>query len=145
MQKQQEDPTLADPRNRPGAAIVIYDGHCRFCTRQVQRLARWDSRGLLAFISLHDPRTEQLFPDLTREQLMEQMYLLTPAGKRYAGAAAVRYLSCRLPRLWSLAPLLHIPLSLAVWQWVYRQCAKRRYRLGRVDACSNDLCNNHLR
>ena len=145
MDKQENSPRLADPRERPGADIVVYDGQCKFCTGQVQRLAKWDGHRRIAFVSLHDPRAAELCPDLTHEQLMEQMYLVTPEGQRHGGAAAVRYLSRRLPRLWFLAPLLHIPWSLNFWQWAYRQFAKRRYRLGRVDACSSDVCDVHFR
>ena len=138
-------PTLSDPDDRPGAGVVIYDGHCRFCTGQVLRLARWDRRGRLAFMSLHDPRVAQRYPDLTPEQLMEQLYLITPDSRRLGGAAAFRRLTRQLPRLWLLAPLLHIPFSLPLWQWCYRQVAKRRYRLGRVDSCHDDACGVHFR
>src|SRR4051812_21815292 len=83
-------PTIAD---NPAAPVVIYDGHCKFCTGQVQRLARWDRTGKrMAFISLHDPEVARRWPDLTHEMLMEQMYVVDPQGKRYAGAAAFRYL-----------------------------------------------------
>ena len=136
---------LADPREIPGADIVIYDGQCRFCTGQVQRLASWDGKQRLAYLSLHDPRAADLCPDLTHDQLMEQMVVLTSSGQRFAGAAAVRYLSRRLPRLWFLAPLLHLPWSLPVWQWAYMRVAKRRYRLGHQATCDTDSCDVHLR
>ncbi len=136
---------LADPRERPGTDIVVFDGHCRFCTGQVQRLAQWDRHGRLAFLSLHDPRAAELCLDLTHDQLMEQMYLVTTTGNRYGGAAAVRYLSRYMPRLWPLAPLLHIPGSLPVWQWFYDRVAKRRYRYGRLDSCDNDACDVHFK
>ena len=145
MDKLENNPPVADPRERPGADIVIYDGQCKFCTAQVERLEKFDGRGRIAFVSLHDPRAAQLCPDLTHDQLMEQMYLVTFQGQRYGGAAAIRYLSRRLPRLWLLAPLLHIPWSLNFWQWAYRQFAKRRYRFGRVDTCTNDVCDVHFR
>ncbi|MBW3598347.1 MAG: DUF393 domain-containing protein, partial [Planctomycetes bacterium] len=120
-------PTLDE---HPGADVVIYDGHCRFCTSQVRKLARWDGRNRLVFVSLHDARVAERYPDLTHEQMMEQMYVVTPDGRRYGGAAAFRYLTRRLPKFWPLAPLLHIPLSLPLWQWTYRQVARRRYRWG---------------
>ena len=51
-------------------------------------------------MSLHDPLVGERFPDLTHEQLMEQMYVVDRAGRRHGGAGAIRYLSRRLPRLW---------------------------------------------
>jgi len=124
--------------------VVIYDGECNFCRGQVERLRRWDSGGKLAYISLHDPRVSMRFPGLTREALMEQMYVVTPQGNQYGGAAAVRYLTTKLPRLYWLMPLMHLPFTLPLWQWGYRQVAKRRYRLaGRV--CESDKCSIHFK
>jgi predicted DCC family thiol-disulfide oxidoreductase YuxK len=140
-------PPLPTPAERPEADIVIYDGQCKFCTGQVQNLARWDSRGRLAFLSLHDAEVARRFPDLTHEQLMEQMYVVDARGRRHAGAAAFRYLSTRLPRLYLLAPLLHIPCTLPLWQWGYKQVAKRRYLLmGKTaDACDDGACKVHFK
>ena len=138
-------PRLPSPADRPDAAVVIYDGNCRFCTAQVARLARWDSRRRLAFLSLHEPESARRYPDLTREQLMEQMYLVDRRGTRHGGAAAFRCLTRRLPRLWGLAPLMHIPFSLCLWQWMYRQIAKRRYWLGKLASCVDGTCRYHLK
>ncbi len=135
---------VPSPHDLPRADIVIYDGSCAYCCRQVERLVRWDGRDRLASLSLHDPLAAECCPDLTHDQLMEQMYVVTREGRRYGGAAAFRYLTRRLPRLWLLAPLLHIPFSLPLWQWVYRQVARRRYRLSQDAACG-DTCDVHLR
>lgn len=131
----------------PNADVVIYDGDCRFCTGQVQNLYRV-SGNRIAFISLHDPLVKERYPDLTHEQLMEQLYLVDGKGNRYGGAAAFRYLSRKLPLLFVLAPLMHIPFSLPLWQWCYRQVAKRRYLLmGKHsdDACDSDACSIHFK
>jgi len=123
--------------------VVIYDGQCRFCTSQVENLRRLDWWRKLTFISLHDPRVTQRYPQLTFEQLMEQMYVATPEGKLFGGAEAVRYLSRKLPSLFWLMPLMHIPFSLPLWSWMYGQIAKRRYKLaGKV--CDGDTCAIHF-
>src|SRR5262245_23044635 len=101
---------LPTPAERPEADIVIYDGHCRFCAGQVQNLARWDSRRRLAFMSLHDPEVAKRFPDLTYERLIAEMVVVDRTGKRHGGAEAFKYLTTRLPPLFVLAPLMHIPL-----------------------------------
>lgn len=136
---------LADPDERPLADVVIFDGNCQFCQKQVVRLNKFDGGKRLSFISLHDPRVVERYPDLTHEQLMEQMYVVTQDGQQYAGARSIRYLSRRLPRLWWLAPLLHIPFSMPVWQWLYKQVAVRRYRLAtRQQPPCEDACQIHL-
>jgi predicted DCC family thiol-disulfide oxidoreductase YuxK len=136
-------PPLADPSQRPGADVILFDGQCRFCRAQVQRLARWDKQGRLAFLSLHDPRVAQWYPDLTHEALMQEMYLVDGQGRRHRGAAAIRYLSRKLWPLCLVAPLLHVPFSLPLWQWGYRLVARRRYLFGRIDDCSDDTCALH--
>jgi predicted DCC family thiol-disulfide oxidoreductase YuxK len=139
-QATKQAPGLASIGDRPNADVVIYDGHCKFCTAQVQRLASWDRGDRLAFLSLHDPITRERFPDLTHDQLMQQMYVIDRSGTRHGGASALRYLTRRLPSLWFLAPLLHIPFTLPIWQWLYRRLAERRYRLRGGDPCHDGSC-----
>ena len=142
---QTESSPLPTKEQRPDADVVIYDGHCRFCVTQVSRLARFDWGGRLAFLSLHDPEVSQRYSDLTHERLMEEMVVVGRGGRRYGGAAAFRYLSRRLPLLWPLAPLMHIPLSMPLWSWLYRQVAKRRYLFGKTIECEDDVCRVHYR
>jgi len=141
------DVHLPTPAERPAGDIVIFDGHCKFCTGQVQNLLRWDSKSRLAFLSLHDPEVAKRFPDLTYDQLMEEMYVVDQQGNRYGGAAAFKYLTTRLPRLYILAPLIYIPFTMPLWRWGYRQVAKRRYALmGKsADACDDGVCKVHLK
>lgn len=135
---------LPDPDSLNEADVVIYDGECNFCRSAVSQLYRLDWFGpRLSFVSLHDPRVADRYPDLSHEAMMEQMFVVDRKGRRHGGADAVRYLSRRLPTLWLAAPLLHIPGSAKLWQWMYRQVAKRRYKLA-GKSCENDACSVHL-
>jgi predicted DCC family thiol-disulfide oxidoreductase YuxK len=136
--------SLPTPTEHPGKDVVIYDGDCQFCCRQVERLKRLDGQNRLAFLSLHNDEVSRYAPNLTHDQLMEQMYVVDQKGRQHGGAAAFRYLSCRLPRLWMLAPLMHIPFSLPIWRWLYGQVAKRRYRWNKP-ACENGSCKIHFK
>ena len=140
MTKVIDKPDQALSKAYPQADLVLFDGQCQFCHRQVDRLASYDRRGRIAFVSLHDPRVRQWFPDLEHDELMKHMYLVDRAGKRYVGAEAFRYLTRKLPRLWPLAPLLHIPGSLRLWQWLYHQVARRRYAISGT-ACDAGTCD----
>ena len=99
-------------------------------------------------MSLHDPRVAEAYPDLSYDELMAQMYLVEPDGTRHAGGDAVRYLSRRLPLLWPIAPILHLPGSANLWRWLYNQVAKRRYKIaGRRDGrpqCEDGTCAVHF-
>ncbi len=123
--------------------MVIYDGHCRICRAQIERLASWDRGGRLAFVSLHDPLVAQRYPDLSHEELMRQMVVVDHRGKRHRGAEAVRWLARRLPTLWWLCPVLHLPGTLPLWRWLYRQIADRRYRWGQAGPCEDGTCRLH--
>lgn len=135
--------TLPTPVDGGERDVVIYDGKCSFCTGQVQRIARWDRAGRLSYLSLHDPAAARQYPDLTHAQLVQEMVVVDHNGGRHGGAAAFRYLTRRLPRLWPLAPLMHIPFSLPLWQWFYHRIAERRYRLGKTVACEHEVCDAH--
>ena len=136
---------LPDPDVADGTDVVIYDGECNFCKSQVRRLRWFDRFGpRLSFISLHDPRVGERYPDLSHDQLMEQMYVVDPKDRRHGGADAVRYLSRRLPLLWIAAPILHLPGSAGLWRWLYKQVAKRRYKLA-GKSCDGDACSIHLK
>ncbi|HEY2761908.1 MAG TPA: DUF393 domain-containing protein [Pirellulales bacterium] len=134
------------PHDRPESDVVIYDGDCKICTGQIRKLAWWDCQNKLSYLSLHDPQVAARYPDLTHDMLMKQMYVIDRQGHRHGGAEAIRYLSRRLRRLWWLMPILHIPGSLLLWQWLYRQVANRRYRFGTVNSqCDGDACRIHMR
>jgi len=141
----QTDPTtrLPTPAERPSADVIIYDGHCRFCSAQMWWIARLDRGQKLAFLSLHEEEVGRRFGDLTHQQLMDQMVLIDRHGRRHGGAAAFRYLTRLLPWLWPLAGPMHIPRSLPLWQWVYHQIARRRYWFGRTDDCEDGACRMH--
>ena len=136
---------LPTPEDRPDADVVIFDGHCRFCRANVELFHRLDRRRRLSFISLHAAKVYERWPDLTHEQLMEEMVIVDRHGGRHVGAAAIRYLSRRVPLMWPLAPLLHIPFSMPVWKWLYRQVARRRYLIaGKNAQCDDDACKVHF-
>jgi predicted DCC family thiol-disulfide oxidoreductase YuxK len=137
-----EPTALPRPEQRPSADVLIFDGDCGICRAQISRLARWDRKHRLAFLSLHDPETARRYGDLSHDDLMQNMVLVDQAGRRHRGAEAFRVLSRRVPRLWWLSPLLHLPGSMPLWQWAYRQIAKRRYRLSAA-TCNDGNCQVH--
>lgn len=135
---------LPSPEDRPGADVVIYDGQCRMCQAQMRALNWWDCQGHLAYLSLHDECVAERYPDLTHEMLMNRMYVIDQKDRRHSGAEAVRYLTRRLRRLWWAAPLLHIPGTLRLWQFLYDQIARRRYWFNAKDCCDGS-CRLHRR
>src|SRR5689334_19409466 len=116
---------LPTPAENPSGDIRIYGCHRKFCTKTGEPPREWVGKGRLAFLSLHDPEVAKRFPDLTYDQLMDQMYVVDGQGRKYGGAAAFRYLTTKLPKLFLLAPIMHLPFTLPLWQWGYRKVAAR--------------------
>jgi predicted DCC family thiol-disulfide oxidoreductase YuxK len=136
---------LPSPIERPQADIVLYDGHCRFCTKTVGQLLFWDCQGKLAYLSLHDPEVKRRWPDISHDRLMQEMCIIDQQGNRYWGPEAIRYLTRRLRRLWWAAPFMYFPGSMFLWRPLYRLVAKNRYRLlGKMEACDEGgTCSLH--
>lgn len=137
---------LPDPDTLSASDVVIYDGQCNFCKSQVRLLHRLDFGGTrLSFLSLHDQRVAQRYPDLTFDEMMQQMYIVQESGEKHGGSDAVKFLSRRLPILWPVMPILHIPGTAGLWRWAYKQVAKRRYQLAGKSDCDSDGCSIHLK
>jgi predicted DCC family thiol-disulfide oxidoreductase YuxK len=121
--------------------VLIYDGACPFCRRQVDRLLSWTRRGAVETLDLHDPSVVERFPDLTREALLEAMHLVEPSGRVRRGAeAAVRSLASR-PVLGRLALVYYVPGIRPFVNAVYAWVARRRYRL--AAGCPDGACGLH--
>ncbi len=135
---------LPRPEDRPGSDVVIYDGQCNICRRQIERLPWWDCQRRLSYLSLHDPEVAERYPDLSHEELMEQMVIVGHDGRRHKGAAAFAHLTVRLRRLWWLSPILNFPGAMPLWQFLYRRIAQYRYKLGGKTECTSDACERHV-
>ena len=134
---------LPSPSDLPDADVIIFDGACGFCQKNVKRLHDWDGADRLAFVAIDDPEVARRWPQFTREQLMQYMHVVDRYGDVHVGAGAFRYLSRRLPRLWPLALLMHIPFSGPLWRAGYQWFAKRRYQLSQRD-CADGSCDVHF-
>ncbi|PQO38365.1 thiol-disulfide oxidoreductase DCC family protein [Blastopirellula marina] len=144
-QQQSTSTVLPQPGQRPGTDVVIYDGDCVICTGGVKILNRLDWFKRLSYLSLHDSQVSEVAPDLTFEQMMEEIWVIDHLGRRHSGAGAFRYLTRRLVLLWPVMPLLHIPGSLPLWKWLYQKVAAARYRFGKMSGedCG-DACELHF-
>lgn len=132
----------------PGRHVVLFDGHCKFCTAAAQKLARLARRGTLDLVSFQEPGALDPFPGLTHDACMRQMFLVTPQGRVYGGfEAAVQALATR-PVLGWLARAYYLPGVRQLCDLVYRIIAANRYRiLGKAVAageCEGGTCALHF-
>ena len=125
-------------RHHPARDTVLYDGQCRFCRSQIAILRSLDLTGRLGFTSLHDPSVARDFPEIPRDDLLAEMFVVDRQGTTWRGAGAVRYLSRHIVALWPLALPLHIPGTMPLWQGLYRFIARNRYRI--AGTCDEGTC-----
>ena len=135
---------LPAPSELPDADVIIFDGACSFCQKNVRRLHDWDGQARIAFLAIDDPEVGRRWPELARTELMKHMHIVDRFGDVHVGAGAFRYLSRRLPRLWPLALLMHIPLTGPLWRAGYRWFARRRYELSKATDCADGHCDVHF-
>lgn len=135
--------TTTLPATKPAVrtrALVLYDGHCRFCQRSVAILRRLDWLGYLEYQSAREeegipPRD----PPLDRARLLEEMHLITPDQKHvYHGFDCFRWMAWRLPLLLPIAPLLYIPGVPELGQRIYLWIARNRFK---IIPCEHGMCH----
>ena len=124
-------------RLKPQLPTLIYDGECEFCLRWVDRLKRWDRKGVVRLKPLQDPGAESL-SGVGRADLEHAMHLVLPDGRAFAGAGAVRELLSYVPGGWLGRLIMAVPGVFPMAERCYAWVARRRYRL----ACGRGACNN---
>lgn len=132
---------ILDDTQRSAAAAVapqlqtndalIFDGDCRFCIAQVERLQRLAGRSDEKTLEALPLQTEGLLDALgiTYDQAMAAMHLVTPDGRIYRGLeGAVQALRHR-PILGKLVMLYYVPGIKQLADLGYRIVARYRYAI----------------
>ena len=114
---------------------VLFDSDCPFCVFQSKMMTWLDWLGRLRLLPIKDPEAAQLAPDVRREDLLEAMHCVTPEGKVFRGARAIRFISFRLPLAIPLGLLLWIPGVIFLAEKVYMVISRNRLVLSRVFGC----------
>jgi predicted DCC family thiol-disulfide oxidoreductase YuxK len=119
--------------------IILYDGECPMCVFQMKMLSWLDWFGVLALVPLSDPHAQEVAPQLTREDLLEAIHCVTPQGRIYRGARAIRFVGMRLPLLVPVALFLWIPGVILIAELIYKWVSHNRHLLSRIFGCK-DAC-----
>ncbi len=133
----------------PSKYIVLYDGHCRFCTAQMKYLLALARPGAVEPLSFQEPGVLERFPGLTYDKCMQAMQLLTPDGRVISGfEAAVQAVMTRA-LMKPIGCLYYLPGFRQLCDALYRWVAARRYRiLGKTieaESCAGGTCSLHAR
>lgn len=123
------DASTADSRQPFERCVVVYDGHCPFCTRGMERIRRRDRRRCFTFLPSQTPDLLAHYPKLAAQDLSSGLRVILPTGEVCVGADAVYEISRRLPGWRWIAWLYRVPLLKSAARWCYRWTAANRTRL----------------
>ena len=118
---------MDDERARP---VVVYDGECPFCLKQIERIQRRDRWARFEYTARQAPGLEARFPQLADQDFNSGMRLITPQGNIQVGADAVYHIALRLPVYRRLAWIYRIPVLHGLARLAYRWVAAHRQSLG---------------
>lgn len=119
--------------------LVLYDQDCPFCVFQMKLLTWLDWMNQLRLVALSDPVARERVPQLSREELLEAMHCLAPDGRIFRGARCIRHLGMKLPVLFPLGLILHIPGIIWIAEKIYGVVSANRYHISRLFGCK-DAC-----
>ncbi|MBF6567952.1 MAG: DUF393 domain-containing protein [Candidatus Binataceae bacterium] len=113
----------------PGRLAVLYDGDCELCRAMLQAVRQFDNSGNIDALDFHDEQVRAAFPELSREQLMEQLHAVDDRGRVFRGARAINEILRRQGGVaGALAYLWYIPGYAWLADWQYQRIARSRYR-----------------
>lgn len=122
----------------PARPVIVYDGQCPFCLKQIERIKLRDAHGLFEYVPRQDPSLTDRFPPLAEQDFNTGMRLVQPDGRIHVGADAVYQIARQLPGWQSIAWLYRVPILHGLARLTYRWIAANRQRLGQT--CDNGMC-----
>jgi predicted DCC family thiol-disulfide oxidoreductase YuxK len=118
--------------------LVLFDGGCPVCRGTVRMLHRLDWLHRLQFADATDAaRRERLAPGLTEAEILVEMYVVDPAGRRFGGYDGFLRLARAVPLMWPFLVAGSLPGARELGRALYRRIAANRVRRGR---CTDEFC-----
>ncbi len=118
--------------------VIVYDGECSFCQKQVSRMQRLDAESVFEYTPRQTEGLEERFPKLAEGDFNTGMRLVRPDGRIDVGADAVYEIARRLSVWKRFAWLYRVPIFKQIARLGYGMIAKYRYKLAR--RCDNSVC-----
>ena len=104
--------------------LVLFDPECPLCLRFKQGLEFLDKD--LCFVSARDENVFTEFPELSRQECLEKIHMITDEQKILVGPEVVDYLTHKLPGVRKLAWLLDSDQGKKVKDFFYQKVEELR-------------------
>lgn len=115
----------------PGKLAILFDGSCDLGRASVDGVGRFDNSGLIEALDLNDEEARAQFPDLTLENLLEELHAVDDRGRVYRGARAINEILRRQRGMTGvLAYLWYVPGYAWLAHRQYKRIASTRYARG---------------
>lgn len=122
----------------PARPIVVYDGACPYCRRQVNKMKRRDVDDVFDYVPRQTEGLEQRFPKLATGDFDTGLRLIEPGGAIHVAGDAIYHIARRLRGWRNWAWLYRIPGLKQLFRVIYAWIARNRQRLG---PCTDDRCD----
>lgn len=109
--------------------VVVYDGDCHFCRKQIQRFKARDSGKTFEYCPRQTEGIEERFPKLAEDDFNTGMRLVHPNGEVSVGADAVYQIAIHLRGYKYLAWLYQVPVAHQIARATYAWIAAHRMKL----------------
>ena len=117
---------------------VLFDGGCPVCRRTARTLHRLDWLKRLQFADATDAaRRERLAPGLAEADILVEMFVVDPAGRRFGGYDGFLRIARVIPLMWPFLLIGSVPGIRQLGHAMYRTIAAKRVRRGR---CTDEFC-----
>lgn len=70
--------------------VVVFDGSCKWCQMLVEFASRFDTEGKIVFVGNNHPGLATYREDLNPENYRQDPYFLSPDGRSFKGAEAMK-------------------------------------------------------
>lgn len=104
--------------------LILFDPECPLCLRFKQGLEHLDKR--LHFVSAREDEVYLAFPELSKQECLEKVHMITTERQVLAGQAVVDHLLVTLPGVSKLAWLLDNEQGKKVKDFFYQKVEELR-------------------
>lgn len=123
------------PDFEDGRAVIVFDGHCIFCSGWVRFILKQDRQARFRFIAAQTPLGDALYRHYGLDTRDYETNMLLSRGRAYVKSEATIRMLAGLGFPWSLATLFRI-IPLGLRDAVYGFVARHRFKIaGRRASC----------
>jgi predicted DCC family thiol-disulfide oxidoreductase YuxK len=123
-----DEPSASVGKASPGKLAILYDGSCEMCRASLDGIRQFDNSGNMEPLDLHHEEVRAQFPDLTQENLLEELHAVDESGRVFRGARAINEILRRQRGLKGyLAYLWYVPGYAWLADRQYKRIAASRY------------------